>query len=154
MHSKKLNHIAAGVLASFVSRNNDVGGYWALGVLSREAATTGNAVALDLLAPDTAAPSPSPAAASAARHYAQFLHGALQRQGLAPDALAQARIAVTFNTTAPAHVHYTSVGDIFACSITLAGTDGSVAERTAYGRCQPCTEGRFTRSTRVHAPAT
>ena len=150
MNSKKLNHIAAGVLASFGSRNNDVGCYWALGVLYREAATTGNAVALDLLAPDTAAP--SQAAASAERHYAQFLQGALQRQGLAPDALAQARIAVAFNTTAPAHVHYTSVGDIFSCSITLAGTDGSVAERTAYGRCQPCTEGRFTRSTRVHAP--
>ena len=151
MHSKKLNHIAAGVLASFVGRNNDVGGYWALGVLYREAASNGNTVALDLLAPDTAAP--SPAAASAARHYAQFLHGALQRQGLAADTLAQARIAVAFNTTAPAHVHYTSVGDIFACSITLAGTHGSIAERTVYGRCQPCTEGRFTRSTRVPAPA-
>lgn len=151
MRSKKLNHAAAGLLTSFVSRNNDFDGYWALGMLCREAARHGDIAALDLLAPDAQAS--SPAARAVARQYAAFLRRAIERLGLAPAEVTRARIDIRFNVTgsdSPATVH--GIGDVFACRATLACQSGRIVQRTVYGRCLPYTPGAFSRSTRVPPP--
>jgi len=58
-HRIELSNIATGVLGSFVSRHNDIGGYWALGLLDREALSSGRAkTTLELLAEDKTNESP------------------------------------------------------------------------------------------------
>jgi hypothetical protein len=47
--SRKLKSVAAGLLGSFVSRNNDIGGYWGIGVLCRDTAAMGGKVELNLI---------------------------------------------------------------------------------------------------------
>jgi hypothetical protein len=147
MKSKKLNHVAAGLLASFVSRNNDVDGYWAPGVLYREAAVQGHATVLDLLTPAALAPSPS--VRSVVQHYAPFLRHALDKQGLAQDGLVKAQISILFDVAEASQRAIYGKGDIFACSVMLADRHGNIAQRTVHGRCRPHTPGAFTRSARA-----
>ena len=72
---------------------------------------------------------------------------------MAPDALVQARIAIQFDATTPVDVPWPGMGDIFACTVTLADRQGGMAQRTVFGRCKPYIGGAFSQSTRVPANA-
>jgi hypothetical protein len=50
---RQFKDVTAGVLGSFVGRNNEIDGYWAIGMLCRELAERGETgVALDLIEPN------------------------------------------------------------------------------------------------------
>ncbi|MBN2529807.1 MAG: hypothetical protein JXR76_25680 [Deltaproteobacteria bacterium] len=57
VNRREIKGIAAGIVGKFSSRNNDIGGYWALGVLYRDAVRNGSTVVqLNLLTGDIQPP--------------------------------------------------------------------------------------------------
>ena len=74
---RKFNHITAGLLSKFLTRYNDIDGYWALGVMYTEARAFDSRVEIDMLhgvaQPDCAA------CTSVARTWALYLREALGR---------------------------------------------------------------------------
>ena len=79
LSKRKLRHLAAGLLGTFISRYNDYEGYWAFGVMYREVYSSGNPVTLDLIA-KTALPD-MPATASVSRTYGNYLREAIAKFG-------------------------------------------------------------------------
>ena len=127
---KRLRNVAAGLLSSFISRNNDVERAWALGMLYNEAADGG--MRLDLLA--WQASTPGPAGHTVACNYGEMLRRALHREGIDRAELSAALVELRFDT-AVRPVYYHSGGEPFDCSITLRTRDGQVVARQAHGRC-------------------
>lgn len=132
---KHFNHMAAGLLQSFVSRSNDVGGYWALGVLYRAVQGEAKSVELDLLS-ETATPA-CPACLAVARHYAAFLRNAAARKGIAMESLADARVVVEFTTSTDQAICQRNAGELFSCTVTIGASGGPRASVRAYGHCLP-----------------
>lgn len=138
----RLRHLAAGLLASFISRNNDVEGYWAPGMLYAQ--LPGSAVRLDLLRWN--AEPASAAAVTVARNYGERLRRALPKISLAGDELTEAAIEVVFDTapSVPTVLFFTS-GEPFDCVITLRNRHGQQVVRRAHGRCRRLEPGLFSR---------
>ncbi|ATQ74558.1 hypothetical protein CR152_08525 [Massilia violaceinigra] len=131
---KTFNHVAAGVSQSFISRNNDVGGYWALGELYKDASAPDDAVQLQLL--DGVAIPSTRSVCQVAKNYAVFLQRALADKGIASDELADANVCIQFNAEAPeGAISMEYQGDPFVCTVTLRTAQGKVAVAKAYGRC-------------------
>lgn len=149
MAIKRLRNVAAGLLSSFVSRNNDVEGYWAPGLLYTAASAAGSsAILLDLLGAE-AMPS-APAAVTAARNDREFLRRALRREGIAIDQVVQAQVELRFDTPArPMSGHYCSGGEPFDCTVLLRLAGGAVAKRDEHGRCRRHDPSSFARSARA-----
>lgn len=142
----KFNHTAAGLLSKFISRNNDIDGYWGLGVLYTQARTSANRVAFDLLG-GSAQPA-SPVSVSVARTWALYLRVALARHGLTSQALVIASVDVEFGLPLPKRPLYIPHGDPFVCTVRLVSTDGREFTRQVIGYCLPYEEFHGRRSTR------
>ena len=142
----KFNHTAAGLLGKFISRNNDIDGYWGLGVLYMEALASGNRVVLDLL--EGGAQPPSTVCTGAARTWAHYLRAALAGHGLAADALAAATLSIDFGLPAPKRPPYIPHGDPFECVVRLRSADGRDVTRREIGYCLPWDRFHGSRSTR------
>lgn len=117
---KKLRHIAAGIASSFIRRNNDVGGQWALGLLYRDAPED-QRMRLNLL-DHTTVPSTN-IVRLVARNYGEFLRRAALKQGVPLEELAEAKVELRFN----ADVRIPGegcvfVGDAYLCTVTLTNT--------------------------------
>lgn len=145
-----LKNIAAGLLDSFVSRNNDFIGYWVLGVLYTETLAYGKRVDIDLLA--ASADPATPAAVAAACFWSDYLRAALQRHRGAVGDLEMATVSITFGCSPlPQPRHHMCGGDPFACSLRLLSRSGDVADREALGFCFPHLSHDGRRSTRYPA---
>lgn len=142
----KFNHTAAGLLGKFISRNNDIDGYWGLGVLYLEARASANRIVLDLRE-GTAQP-PSPVCTGAAHTWALYLRAALARHGLAADALAAATLSIEFGLPVPKRPPYIPHGDPFGCVVHLRAADGREFIRREIGYCLPWDQFHGSRSTR------
>jgi hypothetical protein len=91
----ELSNIASGVLGSFVSRNNDFGGYWALGLLYLEAMKTGcSRSRIDLLEETRGGPSPLVEALTS--KYRGMAFASMQRRELPAAWLKAAAIEIQF----------------------------------------------------------
>jgi len=147
----KVRHVAGGMLASLISRNNDLGGYWALGQLYVEADPGTKTVVLGLL--DGSARTGTPACAAIAARYAQFLRRALEAHGMAVTELAHADVTVNFDVAPDVRLwsdpYGRSPGDPTLCTVTLALRDGRTAVARQYVHCWrhlTLLEARSTRS--------
>ena len=137
----KLKHVAGGIVDSFIHRNNDVGGHWALGLLYRDAPAD-LCVRLDLL--ETRAAPSNRIAAIVARNYGQFLRQAALKQGIPFDELAEAHVEVRFNANLQLPgVGWEYIGDPFLCQVTLQSKKGQTATKQGVGRCLRYEKGRF-----------
>ncbi len=144
----RLKHVAAGLLGSFISRYNDVGGHWALGLLYSDVKEPPHYIEFDLLSD-----SPHPAGACAstvAARYAIFLRAALERQHLEWDALTMAVVTLQFNAkVADPTFHYPCLGDPVVATVRLESALGHVATVSSIARCYPYRPMLFRRSTRA-----
>lgn len=143
---RKFNHTAAGLLSKFISRNNDIDGYWGLGVLYTEARASANRVAFDLL--DGAAQPASPVCISAARTWSLYLRVALARHGLTSQALVAATVSIEFGLPLPKRPLYIPYGDPFVCVVHLLSADGREFTRQKIGYCLPNDQFHGRRSAR------
>ena len=145
-----LKHTAAGLLDSFVSRNNDVIGYWAPGVLYTETRATGMRVGLDLIR--VAAQPGTPAVLATAHYWSGFLRDALRRHGSAVDDLETATVSLAFGLPPlPLPRHDLCGGEHFSCSVRLVSRGGDAVEREALRSCLPHLSHDGRRSTRYRA---
>jgi hypothetical protein len=146
---RALKGVAYGLVETFVSRNNDVSGYWGIGQLYREALERQvRSVTLDLLGP--CSPFMGLVAQAVQAHYAERLeHMALN----AGASLSQARVVVEFGTfgSTPPH-HVSSYGDPLLCTVSLAGPNGRTYNAVHTGRCAPHDPAAESRSNRAAAP--
>jgi hypothetical protein len=141
---RELRGAAHGLLGAFVSRNNDVAGYWALGKLYKHAkATSVDEVRVDLVK-STIMP-PNAQFAGMIEFFNQMLASQLEARGLPSDWLTAAEIAVRFTGQKDAN----QPGDTFECSVTLTDDRRRPHQARASGACWVHSAFRESKSTRV-----
>lgn len=138
---KRLRNVTAGLLSSFISRNNGVEGWWALGMLYNEAVV--GSVCLNLLARE-ATPS-GHSGSTVAANYGEVLRRALAREGIDIAGLTAAVVEIKFDTAARPQ-YYNTTGEPFDCTVTLRTRDGQVVTRQAHDRCRRHAPDLFSRS--------
>ncbi len=135
---------AGGLLGSFLSRNNDLAGHWALGLLYAEAKAPARTIELDLL---RGVGHPAGMCAHAvSRRYQQFLQAALTKLGIDWSTVTRATVVLKFNI--PPRLpdfHYPCMGDPLEVTVMLAVNQGETVATSALARCQPRRAGIFTR---------
>ena len=144
---KRMNHVAAGLLGSFNGRDNDLDGFWAIGMLYEELRSAPYRVELDLLTP-TATPVGSSAVLIAGR-YADFLRHALVKKNLQAQDLLEATVTLQFKADSPGRYFPPHlIGDPYTCTVTLRSANDE-AIYTAHGKCMPHDPRLFSRSARA-----
>ena len=118
------------MLGAFISRNNDVGGYWALGKLYKHVrASNAGEVRVDLLK-STVTP-PSEQFAKMLENFRQMLARQLSRRALPVDWLTGAEIVVRFTGQKSAE----RPGDVFECVVVLTDDLGRQRQARESGAC-------------------
>jgi hypothetical protein len=147
--SRALRGIANGLVDTFVSRNNDVSGYWGIGQIQHELEGLAIAVAeLDLLNGDAVPDGPVGRALIA--HYSGYLAEKLGKSRLGPLDVTEAKVIVEFGAfgEAASYDHLGIPGAPFNCKVLLAGRNGRVYSAMRAGRSRPHDPGREQRSLR------
>jgi hypothetical protein len=148
MRHRELLDVAAAVAGSFVSRNNDVNGYWGLGLLRSNADRIGvRALRLDILDRDADANNDAPALV--ADVYRHFLARQLATRKIARGVIMKAEIFVTFDPDAPNTPSAPTYGAPFSCTVRLTDDRGRQFERVHNGCCAPHDALRELRSARA-----
>lgn len=136
----RLNHVASGLIARFIGRNNDYQGFWTLGVLYSSVRTTPWRVELDLISGD-AYPT-NKITTNVVVEQSAALRTALFKQNVAWHFLKRATLTVQFN--APLQVGYTGIrGEPFVCIVELESVAGQSATVSFVGRCAAWAPGLF-----------
>jgi hypothetical protein len=144
---RELIDLAAGITGSFVSRNNDVGGYWSLGLLRSLADRIGiSALQFDLMAA-TAYPH-DPIAATVAQVYHYKLKDQLTRRRI-QDFLATAVLTVEFGVQANPSAPAPTYGDPVRCTVLLVDRQDREHRCTRWTTCAPHNPARESRSARA-----
>ena len=132
----QLNHVAGALLGSFISRNNDVNGYWALGQLRSLADRTGvPEFRFDLLSGE-AQPS-DPLTERVARTYAEALSWHVAKYDLPLDRVRAAEIVLRFGDSAGQEAPYFTYGQPFQCTVSIVDDRGRAHDRGIVRRCAP-----------------
>lgn len=125
------------MLDSFISRNNDIGGFWGLGMLYSAAGETGTKeIRIDLL--QDRVTGNQLAIEIVRRNYRRFLETRLAAAGLGSDKVKEAEIIVVFESHGdhPAPVFYTR-GEPFLVTVSITSDLGRVYKVERVGRCAP-----------------
>ena len=135
--SRALSGIANGLVETFVSRNNDVFGYWGIGQLRNETEDRGShAVELDLFSEQ---PGPKrPVASHLITRYLGYLSAALARAGFPPSLVVRARILVEFGSFGDACAPdlFNTLGEPFNCKAVLVERNGKAFSAVRGGLCR------------------
>lgn len=147
---KTIRNIAGGMCSSFISRNNDVLGYWAMGKLYHLALRENtHQVSIDLLGQALSPPDQELSVLVGA--YRAMLARKLHAAGLSVDGLASAVIEIAFDAPAPVGplMYPHGRGDLFNVTVMITDDTGKIRSAAASGHCQPHGAGHETRSTRA-----
>ena len=146
----RLKGIVYGLLGTFVSRNNDIDGYWGLGVL-RLYAEKRNAseIIIDLMNVERLPVPHSPITATKNK-YSRWLASALANARIEPSRLRRAEIKVKFSTfdEFPNTIRDTR-GEPYICTVALTSDNGVTYEELRHGCCAPHDPKTDRRSTRA-----
>ena len=144
----RLNGVAAGLASSFVSRNNDVDGYWAIGRLKAFALEQGQETVTVHLAP--LGSNAEPLLEEIASAYRKMLDRLLATAGLPPDSVEQATVVTRFILSAneAAQVIPTTRGEPFASEVRLIDHHGKAHSSRSLSTCEPHDPWREQRSVR------
>jgi hypothetical protein len=147
--SRALKGIASGLVETFVSRNNDVAGYWGIGQIQRELEGYPHAVVeLDFL--HGSAMPDGPMARGIAVHYGSYLSASLVRSGFTPSAITAAKVLIEFGTFGEAQAPgFVAMGNPFNCKVVLASANGKVFSAVRAGHSWAHNPDRERRSARV-----
>jgi len=135
---RELKNIASGLLCSFISRNNDVGGYWGIGklcLLAQDSATT--VVELDLLS-KTVLPE-STEFSKLLQGYYSFLQGHLAARSIPECWIASATIELDFSPKEQPEkqVPIITWGKLFKLSVTILDDRSRKHTVSTYSYCAP-----------------
>ncbi len=148
MARRELLDLAAAIAGSFVSRNNDIDGYWSLGVL-RSYADHHNLRSLrfDILDPD--AVQGRDLLNLISDKYRSVLARQLTVRKIARATLSKAEITLTFDPSGPNLPAAPTYGAPFSCVVRLTDHRGREFERGLLGCCTPHNPLRELRSSRA-----
>lgn len=147
----ELNGVASDIIRSFVSRNNDVRGYWALGMLYVYAKEhSGNLLPIPLI-PLELVPSMEPVA-FVARNYGTKLRTMMENRKLPKSWLTSACITVQFESTTakPQFFSTRANGRPFHCQIEIEDDLGRKHAAAVAGWCSPHDSNIERQSTRAN----
>jgi hypothetical protein len=143
VRNRDLKGIAQGLVETFISRNNDVSGFWGIGMLYREALEhSASRVDLDILSGQSQPEGPT--AQAVLSRYSAYLFSRLD--GLQ---ILKAQITLEFGTFGLCQApRYFSYGDPFVCTVLLTSASGRTYTSCRTGRCAPHSsdESRSTRA--------
>ena len=139
--------MANGVLAKFVSRNNDHQGYWAIGQLYAEAiAEQARAIDFDLTRGDAKPPANN--ARAVGGRFRDYFAATVQKRGLSEDVVRLATLTVEFNVARPAKSPpQTTYGDLFVATLEIVDDHGWRYAAREFGWCAPHDDHRERRRT-------
>jgi hypothetical protein len=135
---KRLTNIANGLCGSFISRNNDLDGHWAIGKLRSLADQHGRTtVVLDLLA-SSAQPSSAQCSDVLVRYY-RLLAALAQHSRIPFTDITVARIALDFAPPPWPRASYYKPqwGDQFTVTVTIEANGRAVGIAHDAGYCRP-----------------
>ena len=143
--------VARGVLTSFASRNNDVRGFWGIGVLARITQNQGLGQ-IELPLYPTPLRSPEPVLSALATRYADLLAAKLLMAGVPAAWLASAKLVFSFPAAAPTqhHLGASAPGQPFECRLEVTDERQCFKSFAWSGWCWPQGDGPESRSTRTH----
>ena len=135
---KKLKGVAHGLLGTFVSRNNDVDGYWGLGKLRKFAETIGkDEIQIDLLS-DAERPMFLTTTTTVQRVYRDWLLNAAPKFGVRFQDLAAAQVILRFTTfDEMPDVRRDTRGFPYVCTVILRNRFGARYAAQKVGVCGP-----------------
>jgi hypothetical protein len=144
---KELNNIASGLYGSFISRNNDVGGYWGVGklcLLAQQHET--NIVRLNLLAESI-----SPVSAEFSRlvaGYHTFLQKHLTARHIPKKWVTSAIIELDFKVVYPLgkRIPIVTWGSLFKLTVTITDDMSKNHTITGYSYCGPHSQKKESKS--------
>lgn len=145
----QLLEIASGLLGSFVSRNNDVGGYWALGVLYRQAQEQGRMQVEIPIWPLNDSLNDA-LIESLAEKYGQIFLSLMARQQIPLSWLRSATLSVEFESpnANPRYRQSHAAERPFVCRLSLTSDLDRKHQLALSGWCWPHSEQREHQSTR------
>lgn len=147
--SRALKGIATGLAETFVSRNNDVSGYWGIGQVQREIEVRSHVIVeLDLLRGE--AKPDGPIARELVAHYSAYLSASLAREGFSLSGVTTAKVLIEFGLLGEASIPILgAVGTPFNCRVVLASRSGKIFSAMRAGHSWPHNAEREQCSRRV-----
>ena len=140
--------VAGALAGSFISRNNDVDGYWSLGLLRSYADSKHlRSLRFDIVS-GTSEPEDR-LLVRVAEAYRQVLARQLTTRRIAHQILANAEIGLTFDHDTPDAASWNTYDSPFSCTVRLTDRRDRTFERTMIGNCAPHDPRRELRSTRA-----
>jgi len=128
--------VADGIARSFASRNNDIEGWWALGLLLTNVGPGEPDYRIDLLTGDPTPPSIGPELGALGPAWARYLRWSLERHGLQFTALRSAVLSVRFDRSKEVKSWIPGARDRpFECTVTIEDDRGRRHERSVFGHC-------------------
>ena len=161
---RRLQGVVAAIIGKFVSRNNDIGGYWALGILYKAASLNlTNTVHLDLLDQQILISLEKPY--TVIIPFRKFLEQQLLKQGLELKHIKIAEIDIVFNSTEARNlidpifnpsldcrsqeIPLCVPGDAYLCRARIVDDFGKEYNTQVYGWCRKHDPYYENKSTRV-----
>lgn len=150
----ELKGIANNLASSFVSRNNDVEGYWALGKLYLRAKQSSHLSTSIQLIPRQDERDEEPAG-SIARTFENVLDNLLKKQLLQRGWLTSAYIRIEFESSnaRPRFIYRQGPGRPFLCTVTLTDERDRMYKASSAGWCWPHDPALESQSTRAQSDA-
>ena len=134
---RHLTSVAEGVARAFAGRNNDVDGWWALGVLLAAVPADNPTVEIDLVSGET-----SPEFANEVSGlrllpatWSGYFRWSVEHHGLSFGVVRAARLAVRFDLGDPRQSTFERDTYPFTCTVTIEDDRGHRRERSVEGRC-------------------
>ena len=128
--------VADGTASAFANRDNDVDGWWALGLLLAETEPAEPDYSLDLLTGETRPESLTPALDELGPAWARYFGWTLARQGVPSGRVATALLTVHFRRDEAVYAWYPGIWNRpFECTVTILDDRGRRYQRTVAGQC-------------------
>jgi hypothetical protein len=133
-----LASVADSIAWIFVSRNNDVDGWWAPGLLIDVVAPADPAYTLDLLTGETVPKTISPTLDQLGPAWARYFAWSLGRFGMQTNSVASATLMVRFlyGVSVPSW-RFGRTDTPFLCTVTITDDRGRRHQRIASSHCTP-----------------
>lgn len=135
---RALASVADGTVGSFVARTNDVGHYWALGILLQDSPPGDPDVVIDLITGRMTPPLEGSEAAPLGDAWARYLRWSLAKHGLPFGSVGSAVLTVDFDRTVEVDSWIPGGRDNpFVCTVAIKDDRGRRYEKSREGHCAP-----------------
>jgi hypothetical protein len=148
---RSIKSIASGLAGSFISRNNDVDGYWGIGMLCLLCRQNSlETISISLLGEETEPLASDELVRGIKDHYSEKLSQMLSKAKIEPSWVRSATVSLVFGTSGELPEPPLSTwGGAFLCTVEIMDDLGQSRTASLAGRCGPHDAKRESRSARA-----